>query len=382
MKRFSYYTLLLLTPLLLCIAACSDDDKDDVLSPFQVVKTTIDSDPAALSGEIELSDANFTYTVSGGDWCEVKKDGKFLTLTSGANYDFQNRTVEVVIEVGKKKYRVPVTQNGIVFELTNKARNHFNVSFPGGERTIDLLTNVQYDVVIPDEYKDWISVIDLGNNSHTIVVDISTERRDGEVMFKYLEKIIAVTINQFNYMSYTELLGPALMTYTNSLGERIETDIELEERVVNGSFTLKGTFESEIPRELPLYYLDDDTHNGELRFSTAIINPSFEDPVNHASIKSLACLLYADQYLKSNGAPVASGTKAHMSNSSYYYPSEFIVEGTGTRFKFIDIPGCFPSSTFNYRVARGIVIQGVNAAGSSSYGKIYDTIFDIEIFKE
>lgn len=380
MKRFNYCTLWILTPLLLCIAAC-EDDKDDTQSLIKIVKTTIDSDPAALSGEIELSDANFTYEISGGSWCDVVKDGKSLKLSAGANYDFQNRTMEVVIRAGKE-YRVPVTQKGIVFELTDKSRNHFNIGFAGGERTVDFLTNIKYTVDVPEAYASWISVVDLGNDAHTIVVSNSVERREGSVVFRYLEQSVEVSISQFDYMSYSEILGAALMIYTNSKGERVETNIVIEEREIDKTFTIRGTFESEIEREIPLKYVDNETVQGQLRFSTAMMIANFEDPENNVNIKSLACLLYADQYLKSNGAPVSSGTKAHLSNSHYYYPAEFIVEGTGTRFKFKDVPGCFESSAFNFRVARGILIQGVNAAGSSSYGTIYDTIFDIEIFKE
>lgn len=382
MKTYKYAIYLLFIPLLLFfLSACEDENE---ASNFKIVKTTIDGDPAKLEGQIEVSTTDFEFTVS-GDWCNVTKEENLLKLEAGANYDFHNRTVEIIITSGGTQYRVPVTQTGILFEFAGDKVIQYNFGLKGGDRTTQLLTNIKYEVVIPEENKDWIEVENLENSSHKILVKDSKDRREGKVIFKYLEKTIEIKISQFDYLGYKELLGPAKMTYTNSKEERVTTDIEIVEREENKTFTVKGTFESGIPREIPLQFLDDENHKGELRFIPGIVDPDFEDPDNDTKIKALASIIYANQYFASGD--LTNPTYATTSSSNFY-PAKYTAVGNGNLFTFYHSSEGYPDNIIlgnliRKRVTQGIVIRGTNKTGSSVYGNtIYDTIFHIEIFKE
>lgn len=377
MKTYKYAIYLLFIPLLLLFISACEDEKD--APNFKIVKTTIDGDPAKLEGQIEVSTSDFEFTVS-NDWCNVTKEGNILKLEAGANYDFHNRTVEVIITSGDTQYRVPVTQTGILFEFAGDKIVQYNFGLKGGDRTTQLLTNINYEVVIPEECKDWIEVEKLENSSQKILVKESKERREGKVIFKYLEKTIEIKISQFDYLGYKELLGPAKMTYTNSKEERVTTDIEIVEREENKTFTVKGTFESGISREIPLQFLDDETHKGELRFIPGIIDPDFEDPEKDSKIKSLVSMLLAKQYL-STGIPFANDAYAAV-GSPNFYPASYTAVGNGNSYTFFHSNEGYPSTTTFKRVTQGIVIRGANKAGSIGYGEFYDRIFHIEIFKE
>ncbi|WP_101690848.1 BACON domain-containing protein [Dysgonomonas massiliensis] len=377
MKSYKNSIYLLFIPLLVFfITACSDDKEGQ---NFRIVKTTIDGNPEGLIGEIELSSADFEYK-SNGDWCEIVKDGNILKLAADANYDFHNRTIEVIITSGNTEYRVPVTQTGILFEFLGDKIIQYNFSLAGGERTTELLTNINYEVVIAEEDKSWISVENLENNTHRILVKEATDRRESKVVFKYLEKTIEIKINQFDYLGYQEILGPAKMTYTNSAGERVETDIEIVEREVNKTFTLKGTFESKIPREIPLEFVDDENHRGEIRFIPAIIDPNFEDPEVNTKIKSLTCLIYANQVA---GAIHGKAYGGISKTDKYFYPSTYTPVGNGNLFTFKHSSEGFPDKSIWKRDTQGIILRGTNKEGESmGYGDPYDTILHIEIFKE
>lgn len=381
MKTYKYAIYLLFIPLLLFFISACEDEKD--APNFKIVKTTIDGDPAKLEGQIEVSTPDFEFTVS-NDWCNVTKEGNILKLEAGANYDFHNRTVEVIIISGDTQYRVPVTQTGILFEFAGDKIVQYNFGLKGGDRTTQLLTNINYEVVIPEECKDWIEVEKLENSSQKILVKESKERREGKVIFKYLEKTIEIKISQFDYLGYQELLGPAKMTYTNSKEERVTTDIEIVEREVNKTFTVKGTFESGIPREIPLQFLDDENHKGELRFIPGIVDPDFEDIDNNKYIKSLASAYYIKQYY-SGGNPANDLYSAI--GSSFFYPAKFTAVEDGNLFTFQHTSEGCPDSYISGRLwyireMQGIVIRGSNKAGTSTYGTPYDTITNIEIFKE
>lgn len=387
--KFSYYKFLIPALPLLCLGACSGDDNDDNNASFKIVKTTIDTDPSALSGEIELSADNFVFSINGGDWCEVIKEGNLLKLNAGPNYDFQDRSAEILIEspLGKRTLRVPVTQQGILFELIDKTRTKFNIGLEGGERDVAFLINIPVDVVISEEDQNWISVRDDGSGNYTVFVEPSEERRVGTVKFRYVDKVIPVLINQLDYLSYTEILGEVVLTYwtddESNGGEERQTNGEIVVKEYGSTYTLKATFSAGVPREIPMEYIEHvvingEDYNGQFRIRSGVIDANFEDPDNNPRITNLCCYLVADRYFKSNGTQTSDAK--NVSNAGYYYPSEVLVEPTGLRFNFINIPGCFPDGLLYTHVAKGFVIQGASAI--SALGYIYERVYHVSIFKD
>lgn len=374
MNNFRLYIYLLVVPITLFVTmACGDDDKDEF--DFRVLKTTIETSPYNLEGTIELSSSDFEYTTN-GDWCEVIKEGNILKLSAGVNYDFNNRTQEIIISSKNIVRRVPVTQTGVVFEFLDNRIKQFNLGLPGGERIIELMTNIEYEVVIPDENKEWISVESLGKGKHKIIVDQASSIRDGKVGFRFNEKYIEVLISQFNYLTYDQILGPAKMTYTNSEGERVETDIEIVEKESLKSVIVKATFESGIAREIPLEFIDNEEYRGELRFRPTILEEYFTDAENHASIVSLGTVLYSDETHTTQSPRVKL---TYPDSAKGYYPGVFKAQTDGNLFIFQHRVGANEGSGGWTRNTRGFAIYGLNKRGSIKYGNQYDTVLDFEI---
>lgn len=170
MKSLKFNIYLLLLPLALLMLSCEDDN--DGASDLEVIKTTIDTTPAKLTGEIELSNPNFEFNLRGGDWCEAVKDGNKIILKAGTNYEFNNRTVEVIISSGHTQYRIPVTQTGVVFELLDDRITQYNYSLHGDERILELMTNVEYEIIIPEADKNWISVEKIGDGANSLKIKV------------------------------------------------------------------------------------------------------------------------------------------------------------------------------------------------------------------
>lgn len=374
--------LLVLPALLLLSYSCGDDDKE--VSDFKIIKTDLEESPVFLKGTIELSSADFEFTVL-HDWCKVARENNILKIEATENYDFLNRSTEIVITSGDVTYRVPITQTGILFEFTDDKFKYLSYSLMGGDRTIRLIANVDYEISIPEKDKEWLSIEKVKEDSLKIVVAPGAEARRSNITFKYFEKEIKAVVDQYNYLSYVELLGPAQMTYTNSKGERVETEIVFEEKVKNQEFYIRGTFESGIERRIPLTYIEE--REGELRFSASMLLEYFEDPEKDSKIKALATRLVADN--KNNKEEITS-TYAYVGDKRYY-PASFNPDkntNEGVVYEFISTKEGFPDyslipgSILGYRTARGIEVCGTLATGRAAYGTPYDVIYHIEIVKK
>lgn len=382
MNSFRKY-FVFFVPILLLLATACGDDKNDI--PFEIIQTSIKGTPIELHGEIKLSSADFEYLVM-AEWCEVTKENNSLKLQAGANYDTFNRSTEIIITSGNTEYRIPVTQTGTLFEFLDETVGILNFSLTGGQRSVQLLTNVEYEVVIPDQDKDWIEVVKGDDDINTVFVKEAAERRFSEISFKYLEKTIDITINQLDYLGYHDLLGPAIMTYTNSSGETVETPIEILPKEELKTFLVKGVFESGVEREIPLTFVDDEDHQGELRFYPGNMDPNFIDLGMDENIRSLGSVVFVKQFFRNPLTDDEPDDIYALFNSykNYYYPALFEADERGNHYTFQHsdkgVPPWMPA-IFG-RDTKGLLIKGVSADGKKHYGDPYDTLFDIKIFKE
>lgn len=371
--------LLLLSLLGFVVTGCSDDD--GVASNFKIIETKITETPSDLEGTIELSSSDFEYVVR-HDWCEVTAEGNMLKLKAGPNYDFLNRSTEIIITSGSVKYTIPVTQTGILFEFSENIKTSFKYGLNGGERSVRVLSNIDYEIIISENAKDWISIESEPNAVYNIIVKEGEERREGAVFFTYLDKTLKVDIEQYNYLSYQDLLGPATMTYKDSLNNVFTTEVEFIEKDLNKEFYLKGTFQSGVERMIPIQYLEE--LEGELRFRSTILEEYFQDNANSPKIEALCAMLTAKRTAKF-GNPPAVDEPSVSATSKNYYPSsfEFISESSAdVSYKFKHTPEGYPDGPNHTFSVIGMKVRGTNKRGSSAYGAAYDILYDIEIIKK
>lgn len=182
-----YNILLLITTLFLF--SCLKDE-----APFINIKTTeiaVESE----GGSYQLSfEANKNWTAkSSADWCTIPqlngsaKDNNVKILIA-QNNTFEDRDCLVTIKVGEliKTVKINQSQSDAIL-LSSKIERISNSS-----QTLEIMlnTNVEIEVIVPNDAKDWITYINTrALTSETIRLDISannktTEERTAEIYLK------------------------------------------------------------------------------------------------------------------------------------------------------------------------------------------------------
>ena len=185
--------------LALCLLLITCSDSNDPIKeienkdPFIILKKeTIDFTNEGGSEAI-LVESNVTWTVkSSASWCTISpssgnKSTESINLSANANEDYDNRSCTVTIESGNISKIVTLFQSqkdAIIlsqkdFELTSKAQLV----------ELEIKTNIDYEVMIPKEAKDWVTLaITRALRTEEVVLDIgenkNSDKRTVEVIVK------------------------------------------------------------------------------------------------------------------------------------------------------------------------------------------------------
>ena len=101
-----------------------------------------------------------------------------------ANEGYDDRNVVLTIQVGELMKTVVVTQKQK--DALTLTTDRFEVGQEGGTIHVEVKSNISYEVVIPDEYKGWISQKDAGRGlsssilSFEIAASEEYEKREGK----------------------------------------------------------------------------------------------------------------------------------------------------------------------------------------------------------
>lgn len=130
-------------------------------------------------------------TVNGSRWCTVSQTSGqagdiSVQVYVEANEGYDDRNVVLTIQVGELMKTVVVTQKQK--DALNLTTDRFEVGQEGGTIHVEVKSNISYEVVIPDEYKGWISQKDAGRGlsssilSFAIAASEEYEKREGKIM--------------------------------------------------------------------------------------------------------------------------------------------------------------------------------------------------------
>lgn len=200
-KKFYYLSLMALVFLSgYFFAACS---KDDVEPEITVEEGFVDyfEKPIVISSdggqEILTFRTNVSWTIdvsaTAGDvsWCSVsdtsgKSGSQSITISVAKNDTYEDRTATITLTAGNIVKTASVTQRQKDAILMSP--NRFDVGIEGGTIKIDVNSNINYNVIIPEQYQGWIS--SMSNKSMTIssysfLISESKEydKREGEIVF-------------------------------------------------------------------------------------------------------------------------------------------------------------------------------------------------------
>ena len=143
------------------------------------------SDGGEDSFEIE-SNGEWVIT-NDADWLTVEpSEGKgngLITLTASASDVYDDRNTVITVRAGDKTETFTVTQKYAEALLVTK--NKFDIPQEGGEFTVEVQSNISYDVLIDEDSQSWITEVPsskaLSTYTHTFSVadNPDTTKRDG-----------------------------------------------------------------------------------------------------------------------------------------------------------------------------------------------------------
>ena len=141
---------------------CSDDDNlpDNIF--FGLDKDWLTISPDGGSVDIVVY-SNYKWEISGtSDWCtpsvkkgKANKDGQTVTFTADVAYD--NREATFWFRCADKQIKFVVSQKLKEAIIPNE-NNTFDIPAEGGDVVIDYQTNVECDIIIPEDAQDWITL--------------------------------------------------------------------------------------------------------------------------------------------------------------------------------------------------------------------------------
>lgn len=204
MKKIFFF-LSILTGIVTFNACGSGDDdvtKEETQSPsisiadgqdLQFDQENVVDDNAQTISIAFSTNMNWTLTAfnANGGWCTPSissgsKGNSSITFTISANEDSEDRTSSFTLACGTLSKNIIFTQKGC--NSLTLSTDWFEVPFEGGEIDIQVLSNVDYTIEIPEEYVSWIhsmSTRSAATTTHNYFkVDASEEYEKREAVLK------------------------------------------------------------------------------------------------------------------------------------------------------------------------------------------------------
>lgn len=200
-------------------------------------KKSMDFESSASQKSFSFS-SNVSWTASvsttrgGVDWLSVTPTSgesglNTISVKADENTTYDDRNAVITITAGDSIRRVFVNQKQL--DALTLTADRFEVPAEGGKITIEVKANIAYEIVIPEEYRDWIHTAaaatrGLSTTTNTFTIDPSEEydKREGKIIVKANGKEEAVTVYQ---------TGGGIITLTqnefniNSLAQEIAIEI-------------------------------------------------------------------------------------------------------------------------------------------------------------
>ena len=184
--------LTLLAIALAALTSCKPEEEEEI-SPSEVYLNVyyddivFPSDGGDDSFEIE-SNTDWVIT-NDADWLTVEpSEGKgngLITLTASASDVYDDRNTVITVRAGDKTETFTVTQKCAEALLVTK--NKFDIPQEGGDFTIEIQSNISYEIQIDSDSQSWISEAPqskaLTTYTHTFSVESNpnTTKRDGSI---------------------------------------------------------------------------------------------------------------------------------------------------------------------------------------------------------
>ncbi len=199
MKRLFYLLMMLSCTLWSCSKSDGSlDDPDDPDNPDTPTNVTLDISVSDLVFEAEGGEKEFTiycnsdWTITNeSEWCKTTVNqgngNSKIIVTVGVYSEMEDRNTNLTIKAGNITKVLTVTQkDGDAIILS---KDKFDIPEEGGNVTVEVKSNIQYEVSIPSQFQNWIKhepetkAITVKNFTFTILENKEYEKREGYIVF-------------------------------------------------------------------------------------------------------------------------------------------------------------------------------------------------------
>ncbi|MDD4777222.1 MAG: M60 family metallopeptidase [Fermentimonas sp.] len=199
-----------------CCFVFSCSDKTDDTPPFLTIKPdkvnlTADASEAVINISTNALSWDASVSPSSAGWITIQKSKNSIGVSVSENSDDDSRAGEITVKAGDLTEVVEVVQMGQTPTILVSS-NIFTVSADGDVFTLEITSNIEYEIVIPEEADSWIKLSESlrasGMVKNEFEFDVSwntteTERK-AEVIIRQVngsvsEKIIVVQKAQEGY---------------------------------------------------------------------------------------------------------------------------------------------------------------------------------------
>lgn len=242
MKAFRLLTILLSIALCVGVSSCGDDELEK--KPLEPVKDEITISSASFDfeangGEKTLSfsanrdwTATLANTANGENWCTVtpsngKAGDNNIQIRVAANKGYDDRNVSLTIAAGGTSKTVIINQKQQ--DALTLTANKFEVGKNGGKINVEVKANIQYEVIISETSKNWISQSPKtrGLTSNNLSFDIAPseeyDKRTGEIIIQSGE--LSETVHVYQSGEGVLLLTKSEYSVSDK-GETIAVDLK------------------------------------------------------------------------------------------------------------------------------------------------------------
>ena len=206
--------LLVVATLGVSLASCEKDEYESRIKELIIKNEVRMGSSGSTDTQTFRNEDLSNYAVASSDptWCTaaIDKQTSTITVTAAENTTYGERQATITISdihipTMTRTFTVIQAQNDAL--IIDDSQKQFNVEMEGGQVAVALKSNVNFDVEIPDEYKEWIAIGKAEAKTRalkdsTIVLDIaknnSGSTREGKVYIvnKSNNDRTTITINQ------------------------------------------------------------------------------------------------------------------------------------------------------------------------------------------
>lgn len=242
MRKFRLLTVMLLAVMCAGFISCRDDELKEELQEPIIDEITISNgsfDFEVIGGEQTLSlstNRDWTITIAntanGENWCTVtplngKAGDNNIQIRVAENKGYDDRNVSLTIAAGGTSRTIIINQKQQ--DALTLTANKFEVGKNGGKINVEVKANIQYEVIISETSKSWISqsAKTRGLTSNNLSFDIAPneeyDKRTGEIIIQSGE--LSETVHVYQSGEGVLLLTKSEYSVSDK-GETIAVDLK------------------------------------------------------------------------------------------------------------------------------------------------------------